>query len=167
MREITPFELTDNLFSAISDEWMLVTAVNSEGKVNTMTASWGGFGYIWARPVCFCVIRPQRYTNEFVKDAERLTLSFLKDGNREALKLCGTVSGRDRDKIKESGLELSIKDGCAFFGQSRMTVVAKKIYVDRIKEEGFIDKSIIDSKYPLRDYHDVYVCEIEKVIIKD
>lgn len=167
MKIMTPFELTDNFFKALCDEWMLVTAVDNDGKVNTMTASWGGFGYMWARPVALCVIRPQRYTNEFAKKADTVTLSFLEDGNRDALKLCGTVSGRDRDKISESGLEIIKEDDYAYFEQSRLTIVGKKIYVDRFKEECFLDKSIINEKYPNRDYHDVYVLEIEKVIVKD
>ncbi len=167
MKTVSPFELSDNFFKALSDEWMLVTAVDKNGKVNTMTASWGGFGYMWARPVGLCVIRPQRYTNEFAKEADIITLSFLEDGNRDALKLCGTVSGRDRDKITEAGLTVIKEDGYAYFEQSRLTLVGRKIYVDRFKEECFLDKSIIDEKYPKRDYHDVYVLEIEKVIVKD
>lgn len=47
-----------------------------------------------------------------------------------------------------------------------MIVSGKKLYCDVIKEDGFIDKSIISSKYPLKDYHRVFVCEIEKVFVK-
>ena len=151
MKIIRPDEIKDNIFSAINDEWMLVSAVNSKGKVNTMTASWGGFGIMWNKPVCVCVIRPQRYTSEFVKDSQRITLSFLEEGNRDALKICGTKSGRDCDKIKEAGLQTLVEDDCVFFSQSRLTVVGKKIYVSSFKEENFLDKSIIDSKYPTRD----------------
>ena len=167
MKTVSPYELSDNFFRALSDEWMLVTAVNKDGKVNTMTASWGGFGYMWARPVALCVIRPQRYTNEFALEADTITLSFLEEGNRDALKLCGTVSGRDRDKISEAGLDVIAEDGYAYFKQSRLTFVGKKIYVDKFKEECFLNKAIIDEKYPKRDYHDVYVLEIEKVIVKE
>lgn len=167
MRTISPFELKDNFFKGINDDWMLITAVNKDGKVNTMTASWGGFGIMWGKPVCVCVIRPHRYTNEFVSGADRLTLSFLEDGNREALKICGTKSGRDCDKIAEAGLCIVRENDYAYFAQSRLTFVGKKIYVDEIKEDNFLDKAIIDSKYPQRDYHVVYLCEIEKVLEKE
>lgn len=167
MKLIRPEEIRDNIFSAINDEWMLVTAVNSKGEVNTMTASWGGFGIMWNKPVCVCVIRPQRYTSEFVKDSERISLSFLFEGNKEALKICGTKSGRDCDKIKEAGLKVIAEDDVAYFDKSRLVIVGKKIYVSSFKEENFLDKSIIDSKYPSRDYHDVYVCEIEKVLVSE
>ena len=164
--EILPTEIKDNLFTAINDDWMLITAKKEDGSVNTMTASWGGFGILWGRPICFCVIRPQRYTLEFVEEAENLTLSFLKDGYKEALNLLGRKSGRDCDKIAESGLTV-VEDGeIVGFGEARMVISGKKIYTDIIKESGFIDKTIIDSKYPHRDYHKVFICEIEKVFIK-
>lgn len=167
MKTILPSQIKDNVFKAVNDDWMLITAVNSEGKINTMTASWGGFGIMWGKPVCVCVIRPQRYTNEFVLDSSFLTLSFLEDGNREALKICGTKSGRKCDKIAESGLKPIVKDGYAYFEQSRLVLYGRKIYSSVIKEECFIDKSIPEKVYPEKDFHYVYVCEIEKVEAKE
>ena len=38
MRKIDPKELTQNVFSAIGDQWMLITA-GTEDRCNTMTAS--------------------------------------------------------------------------------------------------------------------------------
>lgn len=167
MREITPYEMNDNIFTAIKDEWMLITAMNKDGRVNTMTASWGGFGYMWARPVCLCVIRPQRYTHEFVEEADRLTLSFLTEGHREALNLCGKVSGRHCDKIKEAGLHTVTDGELAYFEESRLVICGKKIYVSEFKEENFLDPTVVESKYPKKDFHTVYVCEIEKILVKD
>lgn len=165
-REISPYDIKENLFHAVGDDWMLITAQKPDGTVNTMTASWGGFGVMWGRPVCVCVIRPQRYTHEFVDEAERLTLSFLEEGHREALNICGKKSGRDCDKIVEAGLDI-VKDGDAVgFTQARTVICGKKIYVDRVKEECFLEHSLIESKYPMRDYHTVFVCEIEKVFVK-
>lgn len=52
MKELTVSELKDNMFHAIGKEWMLVTAGTPE-KFNTMTASWGGTGILWGKPVAF------------------------------------------------------------------------------------------------------------------
>lgn len=65
-----PFEL--------KTKWMLISA-QKDGKTNTMTASWGGFGVMWNKEVVFVVIRPQRYTKEFVDSAESFSLTFCKD----------------------------------------------------------------------------------------
>ena len=56
-KEIKPEELTKNPFHMIGKEWMLVTA-EKDGKVNTMTASWGGLGVMWGKNVAFVFIRP-------------------------------------------------------------------------------------------------------------
>lgn len=165
--EISPYDLKENFFSAIDRDWMLITAKNKHGQINTMTASWGGTGIMWNKPVCMCMIRPQRYTFDFVEQNDRLTLSFLDDGNREALKICGSKSGRDCDKIREAGLETVVEGDFAYFSQSRLVVVGRKIYADDVKENCFIDRKIITEKYPLRDYHRMYICEIEKILIKE
>ena len=102
MRKIDPKTLNQNVFSAIGEQWMLITAGTAD-RCNTMTASWGGLGVIWGAPAATCYIRPQRYTKEFVDQEEYFTLSFLGEESRKALQLCGSKSGRDTDKIKECG----------------------------------------------------------------
>lgn len=104
MREISVSELKDNMFDAIGKEWMLVTAGTPE-KFNMMTASWGGTGILWGKPVAFIFIRPERYTYEFIEKGDKLTLSFLGEAHREIHKICGSQSGRDIDKVAASGLK--------------------------------------------------------------
>ena len=76
-----------------------------EDKVNTMTASWGGLGFIWRKPVAYIFIRPQRYTYEFVEKTDKLTLSFFGGEMREGLTLCGRTSGREVNKAEKAGLK--------------------------------------------------------------
>ena len=64
-KEIKPEQLDKNIFHLLNDEWMLITA-QKDNIVNTMTASWGGFGILWNKRVSNVVIRPQRYTKEFI-----------------------------------------------------------------------------------------------------
>ena len=101
--EIKAEELKDNPFDLIGKQWMLITAGNEE-KCNTMTASWGGVGIMWGKPTATAYIRDSRYTKEFVDREDYFTLAFFGEEHREALNLCGRVSGRDEDKIKEAGL---------------------------------------------------------------
>ena len=65
LQKIDPKTLTMNPFTLIGDQWLLITAGTPE-HCNTMTASWGGVGVMWAEPSATCYIRPQRYTKEFV-----------------------------------------------------------------------------------------------------
>ena len=103
---IDPKELDQNVFSMIGEQWMLVTAGTAE-RCNTMTASWGGLGVLWGKPVATVYIRPQRYTLEFVERENCFTLSLFGEEYRKALALCGSKSGRDVDKVKECGFTVA------------------------------------------------------------
>ena len=104
--ELTPGEW-DPAFDRIGKDWMLISASDGEWE-NTMTASWGGIGVVWNQPVAVCLIRPERFTFALADRAERLSLAFLPDGYRDALKFCGRESGRDYpDKFTAAGLTVA------------------------------------------------------------
>lgn len=156
----------EDAFKLIGKEWMLVTAGNIE-KFNTMTASWGGIGWLWNKPVAFVFIRPERFTHQFVEAQERLTLSFFGNEYRDILNFCGTKSGRDYDKVKETGLlPVATEKGCVGFQQARLTLECRKLYKGDFKAEEFIDKECLERWYndkPGGSLHDVYIVEIENV----
>lgn len=164
-KEYSPYDIDDNIFKMIGKDWMLITA-KSEGKVNTMTASWGGAGILWNLPVAFTFIRPQRYTYEFTEASERMTLSFFGGEMRDSLTLCGRKSGRDMDKIAAAGLTVVDNGDAPYFDEAKVVLVCRKIYADMIKPEAMIDKSHLEH-YPINDFHKMYICEIEKVLIRE
>lgn len=165
-KEIKAEELTMNPFTKIGKEWVLITAGNEE-KANTMTASWGGVGVIWGKNAATVYIRPQRYTKEFVDREDTFTLSFLGEEYRQALNYCGKVSGKGVDKIAEAGLTTYFADGTPGIGEADMILVCRKMYHDTIKPEGF-DMTENDGKwYPQKDYHEMYIAEITKVLVKE
>ena len=162
---VDPREL-GNAVKMIGDDWTLITAEKNDGSVNTMTASWGFMGVLWNKPVCAVFIRPQRHTLGFVEEADRLSLTFFREQYRAALKLCGTKSGRDMDKISTAGLTLAHEGNVPYFEEAETVLICRKIYEDNIKPEGFLDASIA-ANYPKEDYHRVFICEIEACLVKD
>ena len=100
--EIAPKTLTENVFSLIGDRWMLITA-GTPDHCNTMTASWGGLGVLWRKPMATIYVRPQRYTFGFIEQSDEFTLSFFGPQWKKALSYCGAVSGRDEDKFGRPG----------------------------------------------------------------
>lgn len=165
-KKLKPEEMPDNPFKLIGSDWMLIAAGPPEAH-NMMTASWGGLGVLWNKNVCFCVIRPHRYTYEFVEKAEGFTLSFLGEEYREALQLCGTKSGREIDKTEATGLTPTAGSlpGTTYFAEARMVLECRKIYFQDIDPEHFLDPSI-QGNYPQRDYHRMYVGEIVNCLVK-
>lgn len=163
-KEIKAEEGKDNPFQLIGKEWMLVAAGNTE-KCNAMTASWGGVGIMWGKPVAYVVIRPQRYTKEFMDQGERFSLSFLPEEYRKALNYMGTVSGRDADKIRESGLHTELIHETPAFTESRMVMICKKMFAQDMKKESFLQEDVLTKWYPQEDYHTLYIAEIEKIYV--
>ena len=166
-KTITPEEITTNPFRLIGKEWMLVTA-EMNGKANTMTASWGGVGVLWNKPVAFVFLRPQRYTREFVDSSDTLSLSFYGESEEahKTLTYLGRVSGRDEDEIAKSGLTLTHEDGVPFFEEARMVLLGRKLYCQQMNPESFLIPGLAEKNYPQKDYHFVYVVEIEKVLME-
>ncbi|MBE6928749.1 MAG: flavin reductase family protein [Ruminococcaceae bacterium] len=161
--EITPADITANPFSMIGDQWMLITA-EKEGRVNAMTASWGGVGVLWGKKVAYIFIRPQRFTKEFVDASATLSLCFMPESQRANLKYFGSVSGRDEDKVSKTGLTVCHDGGTPYFGESDCVMICRKLYSQTLDPAGFVDQSIDAACYGAKDYHEVYVCEIEKVL---
>lgn len=160
---LTPKDWQDNLFSAIGDGWMLITVCKSDGSYNTMTASWGGGGIFWGKPVVAVGIRPERYTYEFAEAGDRISLSFF-EGHKDALRLCGTKSGRNCDKVAESGLTpLHDHAGYVYFAEAKTVALTRKLYADDLKENCFVDPTLLPRWYSDGGLHRIYVCEIEKL----
>lgn len=166
--KINPTDITENNFKLIGNDWMLITAGRQDNagneKVNTMTASWGGTGIMWGNPVAFVVIRDSRYTKEFVDNSKTFTLTFFDESYRAKLGYLGKVSGRDEDKIKESGLTVDNIDGTPYFTEAKLVLRCEKLFASPMDKDNFIDKSIIDKWYEGDDYHTIYIAKITDVL---
>lgn len=158
--EIAPTEL-DNAVRMIGQEWMLiVTEDRAQGRANAMTASWGCMGVLWNKPICVCFVRPQRHTYGLCEQSERFSIAFLGEQYRSALRLCGRESGRDTDKLKATGFTAETVDGVTAIAEAEILLVCRKLYVDDLKENCFLDPVLLEN-YKEKDYHRIYVCEIE------
>lgn len=164
-RTIRPEDITENTFQLVGTDWMLVTAKHA-GKVNTMTASWGGLGIMWGKPVVFVVVRPQRYTKEFIDASDMFSLTFFTKEYRKQLNYLGTVSGRDEDKIANSRLTLVKDINAPYFEEGKLVLKVKKLFHQTLLESGFLEESLPLKWYPNEDYHELYIAEIKEVLVK-
>ncbi len=164
-KEINIRELKDNFVKMINDDWALLSA-GTKDDFNTMTVSWGGIGELWNKDVCFVFVRPQRYTYEFMEKNDYFSLSFFGGEYKKELGLCGSKSGRDIDKMAETGLNPVDLENAVGFEEAQVNVVLKKLAYQDIKPDGFLDESIMKN-YVNNDFHRVYIGEIVKVLIED
>lgn len=162
IKEIKPTELGGNIIDEISNKWMLIAA-GSENKFNFMTVSWGMMGEIWFEPAVTAYVRESRYTKEFMDNNELFSMISLKEGNKKALQIAGSKSGRDIDKVKETGLTPLFIDGVPSFEEAAYTMICKKMYADFMPKENFIDMQAFEKSYQTGDLHTMYIGKIVKV----
>lgn len=113
-----------------------------------------------------CFVRPQRYTKEFIDSNDQMTLSFFNGEHMKDLTILGRESGRDGDKIAKTDLTPTFIEGLPTFEEADIVVVGKKLYEDTIKPECFLDETLVDKNYPNKDFHTMYICEVEKIYMK-
>lgn len=163
---VNPATLTENVFSLIADDWMLVTA-GDVTSYNTMTASWGAMGELWNKKICICFVRPTRHTYAFMEQSDAFTLCFLTEEHRPILSYCGRVSGRDVDKMHIAGLTpLKSDTGSVYFKEARLVFDCRKIYTHDLDPSIFLTQEIHDC-YPKKDYHRMYIGEIVTCLRRD
>lgn len=113
----------------------------------------------------YIVIRPQRFTKEFVDSSDTFSLTFFDDSFREDLSYLGTVSGKDEDKVSKTNLTVSYSNYTPYFEESKITIICQKLYVQDLKPECFIEKDLEGKWYPNKDHHTLYIAEVKKVLI--
>lgn len=159
---IDPKQLTENVFSLLADSWTLITA-GTPDRCNTMTASWGGLGVLWNKPVATIYVRPQRYTFEFLEKYDTFTLSFFSPQWKKQLAHCGAVSGRDEDKFAACGFHVAA-DQAPYIQEADLVLVCKKRYWNDL-DPAHMDPEAL-SHYQAKDYHRMYVGEITQVLVR-
>ncbi len=142
---------------------ILITAGSlKDGKFNTMTVNWGFFGVMWYAPTALLVIRPSRYTFEFIQKYDDFTLTILPEEWKSVYSLMGSKSGRDSNKMLESGLTpiASKVVESPSFAESCFTLECKKWYVGDLQASGVLDQEVINQNYADGNYHKMVMGKI-------
>ena len=165
LKKIDFEKFSQKSFDAWENGWFVLTAGDySTGDFNSMTVAWGSFGSMWSKPLAMIVVRPIRFTFGFLEKYDSFTLCAFPEEFREKVRLLGSISGRSRRKIAESGLtpipsEIVKSPG---YAESNLIIECRKIYWQDMDPNNFLSKQI-HSKYPEKDYHRIYFGEIVQI----
>jgi flavin reductase (DIM6/NTAB) family NADH-FMN oxidoreductase RutF len=153
------------IFNLWDKNWLALASGDfQKGDFNVMTVAWGSMGIMWNLPFAMVVVRPTRYTFEFINKYDTFSLSAFPDEFRSALNILGTKSGRDSDKVKEAGLTPVQLDQIEApgFSQADLTIQCRRIYWDDLDPTKFL-LSTIDDHYEKKDYHRMVFGEIKRI----
>ena len=156
-------DLKTEIFELFDEGWPILTAGNKD-NFNMMTISWGEMGTLWGKPVVSVFVRESRYTHEFMDKEDYFTLSFV---NRmwynEQLKLLGSKSGRDIDKLKETGFTVFERPHGISFTDARMIIVCRKLFKQQLDMDA-MPEEIRTKFYKNGDPHDMYIGEVVEIL---
>ncbi len=162
MKELNLEKLILEPVSLWKKQWLLLTA-GTPKNCNMMTVAWGSIGCMWNKPFAQVVVRPQRYTFEFIEKSECFTLCAFPERYRQDLLHLGTVSGRDCDKLSETKLTLkkSTTVLSPSYEEASLILECRKMYAQNMEPACFVTDAgpIV---YPEKDYHRIYFGEILK-----
>ena len=155
------YNLTE-MTTLLNDPGFLLVSTNKNGVSNVMTISWGMIGIIWGRPIFQVLVRPSRYTYQFIEDSKVFTVNVPPPEYKRIVALCGSRSGRDIDKFKEYQIAVSPAhtvpsvtiDACPVVWECRVVH-----YNDVIP--GQLDSAVEADCYGGTNYHRIYFGEIK------
>lgn len=122
---------------------------------------------MWAKNVSFTVIRPQRFTKEFVDNSDMFSLSFFDSSFKKQLGYLGAVSGRDEDKISKAQLTLRHEGNVPYFDEANVVFICKKLYAQEFRPECFITTELNSRFYPDSDHHTLYISEVTRILVRE
>jgi len=123
--QITPEKIGDDVFTLAGKVFPVITAGTAK-HYNSMTASGGGFGLLFRKPVTWCLIRSDRYTLELILKELAYTMSYFPDEYKKQVLFLGGRSGRESDKMKKVDLTaVQTPSGNIAFEQARLVIECK------------------------------------------
>lgn len=119
----------DKLCGALEGAGAFLVVQDKKGRVNVMTIGWAQAGVIWGEPIMTVLVRPSRYTHDFLENAAHFSVCVPRRGElKKELAFCGSKSGREYDKVRACALklkegkrkDLKYIDGCGLVYQCEM-----------------------------------------------
>ena len=169
-KEVNAFDYAGDICKALP-KGILMTTKNGD-FVNTMVIGWGHIGIEWGRPIFVAYVRESRHTKQMVEEGGEFTVNVpVGELDPAIIRICGSRSGRDMDKIKELGLHLEESNAVSVPGikELPLTLECKVIYKQK-QDLSAIPEDIIRRYYPetpgvtyageTRDYHIAYYGQI-------
>jgi flavin reductase (DIM6/NTAB) family NADH-FMN oxidoreductase RutF len=143
------------------EDGLLLATSGADGKPNVMTIGWGAIGSIWSRPVFIVLVRPSRHSYECLEQVSDFTVNVPPRELASAVRLCGSLSGRDHDKFREAHLT-------ALPGREVRSPIIKEcilhyecrtLHRNDVAPDALV-QAVRDEAYPWGNFHRVYFGEI-------
>lgn len=145
-----------DLMGQIADPGLLLVAPDTRRPANVMTIGWALFGRVWSRPICSVLVRPSRYTFDLINRTGVFSVNLMPPGCDKAIARCGTVSGRDVDKIAEQGWTVAKGQSLdvPYIAEAALHIECRTVFTNQVTDA--LDRELLANCYPRGDLHTIY-----------
>ncbi|MDQ7825030.1 MAG: flavin reductase family protein [Candidatus Eremiobacteraeota bacterium] len=146
-----------------------VFLVTGRERPNIMTIGWGSVAVIWKFPIFTVLVRPTRHSFSLIEEWGEFTVNVPHENSlKKELLFCGTKSGRDVDKFRETGLTASPgrRVSVPFIADCEWIYECRVLFRQPMNP-AMLDSKVTEKYYGSGDYHTVYFGEIVGSYLKD
>lgn len=145
-----------DLATQLAKPGLLLVVPDTRRPANVMTIGWATFGRVWSKPICMVLVRPSRYTFDLINRAGVFTVNRMPAGLEQAVTRCGTVSGRDVDKIAEQGwtVRMGETQPAPYLAEAALHIECRTVFTSQVTPE--LAEELRATAYPRGDYHTLY-----------
>jgi len=135
---------------------LLLVVADTRRPANVMTIGWALFGEVWGEPLCTVLVRPSRYTFDLINRAGAYTVNLMPPGNERAIQRCGSVSGRDVDKIAEQGWTVRTGETtpAPYLAEAVLHLECRTVFTTPVTNA--LAPRLLAGNYPKGDLHTIY-----------
>jgi flavin reductase (DIM6/NTAB) family NADH-FMN oxidoreductase RutF len=147
---------------------LLLAASKKSGQTNAMTIGWGTVGIIWRKKIFVVLVRPSRYTYQFIEESGTFTVNVPTPEMREFVAFCGSKSGRDVDKFAAFKMTTSPAQRVEGVTLDACPLVYEcKVVHHNDVIPAHLATEIISTAYANGDFHRLYYGEIMGAFAKE
>ncbi len=179
-KQISVFDYAQHILSQLQKGVTITAGVGEQA--NPMSISWGTLGIEWNKPIFITFVRTGRHTRTLLDETGEFTVNIPMPKSEEEtvavkniIRVCGTKSGRDINKIAELGLTAVPSDEVAAPGLKELPLTLEcRVVHQQLQDKDAMVPDVL-AHYPQdagsenagsnRDFHIAYYGEIVKAYI--
>ena len=153
--EVTYLYELDRTLDKLAHGGLLLASTRGDGQSNAMVIGWATVGVVWGLQVMVVLVRPSRYTYSFIEDSKVFTVNVPTSEMADLVKLCGTRSGRDVDKLAQVATSVGQRVSCVTIDACPLVYECQVVHWNDVQPQA-LTPGIDARSYPGGDYHRLY-----------
>ena len=121
-----------------------ILTAGDKNSHNSCMIGWGLLGSAWTKPLFIVLVKPERYTYEFMEKTQFFTVNFIKKEYQSKFAPYGNQSGRDINKEEVSGTHIQFLDNGGITFKEAEEVYVCKMFAKTYLEKENMSQELLD-----------------------